>query len=206
MFESVLNRTIALAGLSQAVYLVQQIAKRGAADSSAVEVSISSVLKIDADNVVDVYGSIAGIETGLKQLRRQLMGRASLDPEQAHYAAMLLFLGKKLISNPRMVEQVQLGIGKAATQAESFPLLDEHVLGILAETYQTTISKLTPRIVISGEQNYLTDPGKANKIRSLLLAGLRSVILWEQCGGTRFNFFFGRGKILKQTEQLIKEL
>lgn len=206
MLKSIRNQTIALAGISQAVYLVKQIAKRGTTDTPAMESSISSILKIDAENVDDVYGEIAGVTIGLKQLKRQLMGRATMDPEQAHYAAMLVFLQQKLKANPQLAEQIRLGIDQAAVHAESLPILDEKVLETLAETYQQTISKLRPRIVINGEQVYLTDPENANKIRSLLLAGIRSAALWVQCGGSRINFFFRRGKILAQAQQLLKEI
>lgn len=200
--KSIRNQTIALAGLAQAVFLVQQIAKRGSANGGAMEASIASVLKIDADDVEGVYGGIGNLKTGFEQLKRQLMGRATLDPEQAQYAAMLVYLQRKLSKQPDMQERIRLGIEKAGACAENNELLDDSVLGVLAETYRETISNLNPKIVVNGEQNYLTDPENANKIRALLLAGIRSALLWQQCGGSRLNFFFGRRKILEQAQQL----
>jgi len=60
--NTITNQTIALAGIAQAAALVQQLASTGTADPIAMEASIASVLKIDSDSVIDVYGSLAGIK------------------------------------------------------------------------------------------------------------------------------------------------
>ena len=104
-----------------------------------------------------------------------------------------------------MLNQIRVGVEKAAAIAENRSILDEAVIGAIAETYQRTISELSPRIMVNGEQIHLTNLENANKIRALLLAGIRSVVLWKQCGGSRFKFFFTRGKILAEAQQLLKE-
>ena len=68
------NQVIALAGLTQAVYQVKKIATTGMAEQTPFESSISSILKIDAKNVEDIYGGLPGISSGLNQLQRQLTG------------------------------------------------------------------------------------------------------------------------------------
>ena len=72
MEKTLTHQAIALAGLSQAVLLVQQIARHGSADLDAMKTSIGSTLKIDADDILDVYGGLSGLETGLRQMERQL--------------------------------------------------------------------------------------------------------------------------------------
>ncbi len=206
MIKTIRNQAIALAGLSQAVYLVQQIAKRGVVDEKELETAIASVLKIDADDVLDVYGGLPSIATGLRLLEKQLGGRDSLDPEQARYAASLIFLENKLSAQPRMLEAIRSGIENAAKQTEDLPLLHENRLLGLAKIYQDTVSRLTPKIIVSGEQVYLGNPANANTIRSLLLAGIRSVVLWRQCGGSRWKFLFYRRKLQQETRDLIRSL
>ena len=205
MIKNLRNQTIALAGIAQAVYLVQQIAKRGPAEQSAMEASIGSVLKIDAENVEDVYGGLEGIATGLQQLKRQLGGRNSLDPEQAGYAATLVFLEKKLMKHEKMLQEIRIGAEKADAQAEHSSVLHENVLTILADVYQNTISTIPPRMMIKGNPLYLNDPENGNKIRALLLAGIRSAVLWRQAGGARWRFLFLRGKLLDECNRLIRE-
>ncbi len=199
------NQAIALAGISQASALVQQLATTGKADQAAVEASISSILKIDSDTVEDIYNGIAGVKLGLEQLNQQLSGYQIANPEQARYSASLVFLEKQLSNRPEMLKSIQAGIQKAQIQSETFGLLHENVLANLGDLYHSTISTLHPRIMVNGEQNYLTRPDIVNKIRALLLAGIRSAILWKQCGGTRWKFLFFRKKLQVEIENLLKQ-
>ena len=204
--NTITNQTIALAGIAQAAALVQQLATTGTADPAAMEASIASVLKIDSDNVIDVYGSLAGIKLGLKQLNEQMTGYKVVNPEQARYSASLVFLENQLSGHKDLLKAIQIGITKAQAQSEYFGLLHENVLANLGEVYQSTISTLQPRIMVNGEQAYLSKPDIANKIRACLLAGIRSAILWKQCGGTRWKFLFFRKKIQAELQQLLKQV
>jgi high frequency lysogenization protein len=204
--NTITNQTIALAGIAQAAALVQQLATTGTADPIAMEASIASVLKIDSDNVIDVYGSLDGLKLGLKQLNEQMTGYKIANPEQARYSASLVFLENQLSSRKDMLKSIQTGITKAQAQSEHFGLLHENVLANLGEIYQSTISTLQPRIMVNGEQAYLSRPEIANKIRACLLAGIRSAILWKQCGGTRWKFLFFRKKIQAELQNLLKQM
>jgi len=206
MTNTLRNQVIALAGLSQAVYLVQHIAKRGTADREDMAASVGSVLKIDSGDVVDVYGGLHCIMSGLRQIEKQLGGPDVVDPEQARYASTLIFLERKLMKQPRMLEAIRASMEKATAIAEERGVLDEDVLATLAETYQQTVSQLTPRVMVAGEQRYLSDPENANRIRTLLLAGIRSVVLWRKCGGSRWKLLFLRPKLQKEAQQLLESL
>ncbi len=204
--NTITNQTIALAGIAQAAALVQQLAATGTADPAAMEASIASVLKIDSDNVIDVYGGLEGIKLGLKQLNEQMTGYKITNPEQARYSASLVFLENQLSGRKDLLKTIQIGITKAQSQSEYFGLLHENVLANLGEVYQSTISTLQPGIMVNGEQAYLSKPDVANKIRACLLAGIRSAILWKQCGGTRWKFLFFRKKIQAELQILLKQV
>jgi high frequency lysogenization protein len=204
--NTITNQAIALAGIAQAAALVQQLATTGKADQAAMEASIGSILKIDTDSVEDVYGGIGGIRLGLEQLNQQMSGYDIKNPEQARYSASLVFLEKQLSNRPEMMQTIQTGIIKAQNQSEHFGLMHENVLANLGELYHLTISTLQPRIMVNGDQTYLGRPETVNKIRSLLLAGIRSAILWKQCGGTRWKFLFYRKKLQQEVEKLLNSL
>ncbi|HLF97566.1 MAG TPA: DUF489 family protein, partial [Methylococcaceae bacterium] len=144
--HSVPNQTIALAGLAQAVHLVQQLARRGEADEDDLGVSIASVLKIDADSVADVYGGLAGVRTGLRRLQAQLGGGRGFDPEQARYATALMMLEARFMANPDMVMEVRSGVAEAARLAEMRGTVDSDVVTRLSRLYQATLSTLEPRV------------------------------------------------------------
>lgn len=196
------NQTIALAGIAQAVALVEQLAVTGKADQGALRASIGSLLKIDADSVYDVFGGLPGVMLGLTQLQEQLSGKGITNPDQARYAATLVFLEKQLSGRPEMQRIIRTGVEKAQAQAEHFGILHENVLANLGDVYFQTISTLQPRIMVKGEQTFLSNPDIANKIRALLLAGIRAALLWRQCGGSRWKFLFLRKKLHDEARRL----
>lgn len=204
--NTITNQTIALAGIAQAAALVQQLATAGKADSEAMEASIASILKIDSDSVTGIYGGLGGIKLGLEQLNQQMTGYKIANPEQARYSATLVFLEQQLSKRQDLLDSIRTGVVKAQAQSEQFGLMHENVLANLAEIYHSTVSTLQPRIMVNGEQEYLTRTDVVNKIRSILLAGIRSAILWKQCGGSRWKFLFYRKKIQNELQQLLKQM
>jgi len=204
--NTITNQTIALAGLSQACLLVQQLATTGTADNAAIKTCINSILKIDSTGVVDIYGELSDLKPGLKQLEQQLLSKSIADPEQARYAASLVFLEKQLSNRPEMLTKISTGISIAQAQSENFGELHENVLANLGDLYHSTISTLQPRIMVNGEQEYLSQPNVVNKIRALLLAGIRATLLWRQCGGARWKFLFFRKKLQDEIEFLLTQV
>ncbi|MGZ4978257.1 MAG: high frequency lysogenization protein HflD [Methylobacter sp.] len=204
--KTITNQTIALTGIAQAAALVQQLATTGSADSAALEASIGSLFISDEHGVENVFGGLSGLKLGIGQLNDQLSGLKIANPEQARYAASLVFLENQLTKQPTMLKTIFTGIERAQTQSEHFGLLHENVLANLGDIYHTTISTMQPRIMVNGEQEYLSRPDIVNKIRACLLAGIRSSILWKQCGGTRWKFLFYRKKIQAEIQKLLQQL
>lgn len=200
------NQTIALAGIAQVAVLVQQLATTGICDQQAMEASIGSILKIDSDSVGDIYGGLAGLKLGLEQLDGQITGEKAPNPEQARYAAAIVFLERRLSDRKDMLSTIQAGIVKAQSQSEEFGVLHGNVLANLGSLYQSTISTLQPRVMVNGDQSYLARPDIASKVRALLLAGVRSALLWRQCGGSRWKFIFYRKKIQTELQYLLKQI
>lgn len=203
--NTITNQTIALVGIAQAAALVQQLATTGTADSVALETSVASLFISDEHGVENVYGGLSGLKLGIEQLTDQMSGLKIANPEQARYAASLVFLENQLAKQPAMLKTIFAGIDRAQAQTEHFGLLHENVLANLGDIYHTTISTLQPRIMVNGEQEYLSKPDIVNKIRACLLAGIRSAILWKRCGGTRWKFLFYRKKIQAELQILLQQ-
>lgn len=201
---------MALAGLFQSARLVQQLAREGRAESYALEASIRSILAIDAASVGAVYGGARGARLGLEQLRDKLAGQsAPTDVEMARYVVALLHLEAVLRQRPAMLDAIRSGIETAQSQmqffASSAPADGVHPLLVekLAELYSQTISTLTPRIMVNGEHGHLANPAIAARVRAVLLAGIRSAVLWRQLGGRRWQLLFRRGKIARAAADLL---
>lgn len=205
--DTLTNQVMALAGIAQSVALVHELATKGKADTHALETAVTSLLKTDSDSVLDVYGNeLANLKIGLTHLKSQLTGYEIAYPDQARYAASLVFLEQQLSEMPAMLKTISGGLERAKSQTEHFSLTHENVLANLGNLYVQSISKLQPRIMINGVPDYLSRPEIADKIRTCLLAGIRSAMLWKQCGGRRWKFLLFRKKTVAEVERLLGQL
>jgi high frequency lysogenization protein len=204
--NTITNQTIALAGIAQAAALVQQLASTGSTHNIALEASIGSLLKVDSSSILDVYGSLPALKLGLEQLSLQMTGYKIANPEQARYSATIVFLEHQLEKRPDLQSIIHTGVLKAQAQSESFGLVHENIMANLGDVYSQTISTLTPRIMVNGEADLLSRPAIANKIRACLLAGIRSAMLWRQCGGKRWKFLLYRKKIQTELQHLLSQV
>lgn len=206
MEHSLRNQVIAMAGLAQAAELVKQIARTGRADEQALRASVLSLMMVDANDVLDVFGGLAALEVGLKALKRQLSVPREVDPETARYASTLIYLEPQVTQNVEMTAQISSAISEANAIWDGVSdRLDPEVFRLLANVYQQTASTLKPRVMVAGEQRYLSDPQNANQIRTLLLAGIRSALLWRQAGGSKWRILFLRKRMQQIADELIAE-
>lgn len=206
MEHSLRNQVIALAGLAQSMELVKQTARTGRNDEIALRAALVSVFMVDADGILEVYGGLASLRLGLKALGRQLSEPKQVDPETARYASTLIYLEPLLTQDREMTNTISHAIRDAKEIWDrSTERMDPEVFSLLATAYQQTVSTLKPRIMVAGEQRYLSDPQNANQIRTLLLAGIRSALLWRQAGGSKWRVLFLRSRMQKIVEELLQE-
>ena len=97
-------------------------------------------------------------------------------------------------------------IDQAKRQSGHYDVDSNTLLNSFASIYSDIISPLGARIQVAGEPAILKQESNQHKIRALLLAGIRSAVLWRQVGGKRRNILFSRTKILAQAEQLLGEI
>ena len=105
-----------------------------------------------------------------------------------------------------MLEEISNRLNKIESQFEFFTLNHENTIAKLSHLYQDTISTIGPKIIVSGEQLHLSNEANANKVRALLLAGIRSAVLWNQCGGSRWQFLFGRKAYANECKTILARL
>lgn len=198
------DRTMALAGVFQAAKLVHQISNTGTCSEATVESTLETLFKIDSNSVDEIYGDVIELRTGLNCLIEQMSGdNKNPDMEITRYVISILHLETKLKKNTNMLDTIASNLEKARNQMEYFNLTHENVLASIGSIYKDTVSTLTPRIMVKGDQVYLTQQLNTNKIRALLLAGIRSAVLWRQCGGNRLQFLLGRKKYIRVAKSLL---
>ena len=202
MFKQELkNETITLGAIYQACNEIKKIAWQGEINNNIIEPLINSVYQTTSEEIEDVFISIKRLNSGLDFLRRQLVGDAfSRDGEVSRYFEAIGILVKNMNKKDDVLNKLRSELTK-----QSMPInednLDQHAL-FLSELYLSTISTVEPRIIVNGDNKYLTDKKNAAMIRSLLLCAIRSYILWQQSGGSKFRIFIFKKKIAELAVKL----
>ena len=202
MFKQELkNETISLGAIYQACNEIKKIAWQGEINSNIIQPLINSVYQTTSEDIEALYINIKRLNSGLDFLRRQLVGDAfSRDGEVSRYFEAIGIL----IKNMNKKEEIFNKLRTELTQ-QSMPIkednLDQHAL-FLSDLYLTTVSTVEPRIIVNGDNKYLTDKKNAAMIRSLLLCAIRSYILWQQSGGSKFRLFIFKKKIAELAVKL----
>jgi high frequency lysogenization protein len=202
--KSTNNQALALAGVFQAVQICKSLATTGRCDKEDLEPTLQSILTLEADNVVDAYGgSVSGIRRGLRVMKNQFGGLdEARDLDLARYTLSLIQLGSNVMSDDSTVKQLRAGISEARDL--DFPITDPVMVNKLADLYRTRISHLSPRIMVSGDPGFLNEEKTAATIRAALLGGLRSVVLWRQCGGTRPKLVLSRAAYVRAANDWLR--
>lgn len=202
------EQVIALAGLFQAMEAVDQIAQTGRCNEAVMETSIKSLFVSSPDTALSVFGELADLKPGL-QLLKQLLSETHTNNKQynfVRYALAIIQLERKLDKTPDMLDTISKRLDHAQNQVKHFGLLHENVFSGIASIYSDTISTFSMRVHIAGQEHQLKIPQNADKIRSLLLTGMRAAILWRQVKGHRWQFIFKRKAIVKECDNLLSKI
>ena len=202
MFKQELkNETISLGAIYQACNEIKKIAWQGEINSNIIQPLINSVYQTTSEDIEALYINIKRLNSGLDFLRRQLVGDAfSRDGEVSRYFEAIGILIKNMNKKEEIFNKLRTEL-----TGQSMPIkednLDQHAL-FLSDLYLTTVSTVEPRIIVNGDNKYLTDKKNAAMIRSLLLCAIRSYILWQQSGGSKFRLFIFKKKIAELAVKL----
>lgn len=205
-YQALTAQSIALAGLFQSLEQVQYCARGGAlSNPDAMRVVLESVMRIDAADTQSVYGDLAALRPGLSLLAQHLARHmnAALH-EQTRYAASLMGLERRLVKSTTVAAQLTGALREIDSARGEHAIDSPWVVQQLAGAYSQHVSTLVPRVMISGEPIHLKTADNADRIRALLLAGLRATVLWRQCGGTQIKLLLLRKPMQRTIEKLLQ--
>lgn len=193
------SRVLALAGLLQALKLVRQIADTGHADAASERAVLESVFRIDADSAAAVYGGAQTLRNSMVSLRAYFADRSG-DEALPKLATAVLQLERRFVADEALARQVLDGIRALESVAERQGCIHPDVISRLGQLYANTISHLQPKVIVQGNPHYLQQPEVVAEIRALLLAALRSAVLWRQMGGSYWDFMLRRRAMMAAIE------
>ena len=197
MLDPKIEQHIALAGVCQAAALVQKVARAGTVDTEACEASLSSILVTDPESPQHVFGQLSNLKMGYQSIVSQLSGRSShKEAELTRYVASLLGLERKLSAKPAALNELSQRISHVQRQLAHVDFDNSQIIASLASIYSDIISPLAPKIQVAGNTEHLSRPLNQQRVRALLLAGVRAAVMWRQMGGRRRQILFNRKQIL----------
>lgn len=198
------ERMLAFSGMCLASVCVQQLARRGdITPEETSQVLIDSVLNTSPEDTEAVYGNVQALRPGLQVLLRQLDAPGEKDVEQTRYVVGMLQLERRLAKNAQAMNALGDGIQQIQRQRNEFGFEENVIERNLGSLYSDVISPLGPRIQINGDPQYLKQPALQHKLRALLLAGIRSAVLWRQLGGKRRQVVFNRKQMVGAVRALL---
>lgn len=202
------DRAIALIGIYQAAQQVFDLATTGKTDESAYHTSLESLfIQNPADTLAVFGGDVQNIQWGVNTLLAQMSSDIAVSNrniEITKYVLSLMILEKNIQQADGVFNQISKVIDSAQAQRAHFGEFHENVIATLARAYSENVSNINPRIMVNGQHGHLQNPRIANKIRALLLAGIRAVVLWRQVGGTRWGLIWNRKKYLRAAQALYR--
>ncbi|TWX74018.1 high frequency lysogenization protein HflD [Colwellia sp. C1TZA3] len=202
------KQTITMAAVCQASVLVQKIARTGTVEDAELAIMLNSIMVTSPESILEVYSNdIAHLTSGLKALIEQLGNQTSKkDPELTRYVVSLLGLERRLANKKNQLSLLGERIEQSQRQLAHYEITSDTLIASLASIYSDLLSPIGTPIQVAGEPSLLKQQSNQHKIRALLLAGVRSSVLWRQVGGKRRNILFGRTKLVACAQQLLKEI
>jgi high frequency lysogenization protein len=200
------ERVLALAGMVQALRQVRRIAETGEADNAVLSTATDSVFRLDADTPAEVYGNEQAVAPGMQLLLDYFSnsGGDARDDLLPRLALSVMQLERRFVREGATAQKVADGILALAPTAERLGSAHPEVLTALGGLYADTVSHLRPRVMVQGNPHYLGQAAIVSEIRAVLLAALRSAVLWRQLGGSLWDFVLRRRALVASVQSQLR--
>lgn len=212
------QQNLALAAVAQCAALVNRVATTGSLPDAEAVAAVNPLFVLDPKGIGDVYPNAIDLTMGLRTIQAIFSNERDAEKtEVVRYTLGMLLLRGRLTANDEMQQQIRQRLSlidplqRLPMDAEPDALQEaeakqERIFRQLAGLYQDTISTLSYRIQVQGKIEHLKDELVANQIRGLLLAGIRSAVLWYQLGGRRWRLLFYRRRVHASAGEIRRKL
>lgn len=191
------EQLVALGAIFTAAIQADKLARTGQYDEGATGCLIKSLLETNPRTTLDVYGGDDyELLDGYRFICKFLERNAGISREVLRYSLSIILLERKLASTPAMLGTIATNLEQISSKVEHFGIFSDNVFSACGGLYEQTISTFNHRIQVMGDITYLQQPHIAAQIRTLLLTGIRSAMLWHQLGGRRWHLLLKRKSLL----------
>lgn len=213
--KNIRSESIALAALFQCCTQINRIAHTGYCDEQAVSTVFRALLVTDPKTIDDIY-KISELKTGFRGLIEGFSAEGITDNsanELVKLAMQVISLTDRIVRNTSLYNRLSNEIDKLKDQIEkacpdflegkTSVVLSKENVEKFAQLYQSLISPNFSKLLIFGEERFLSSTENQNRIRALLLAGIRAAVLWNQVGGKKLYLMFRRKEIVSFASEQI---
>lgn len=213
--KNIRSESIALAALFQCCTQINRIAHTGYCDEQAVSTVFRALLVTNPKTIEDIY-KISELKTGFRGLIEGFSAEGITDNsanELVKLAMQVISLTDKIVRNTSLynrlsneIDTLKVQIEKACPdflEGKTSVVLSSENVEKFAQLYQSLISPNFSKLLIFGEERFLSSTENQNRIRALLLAGIRAVVLWNQVGGKKLYLMFRRKEIVSFASEQI---
>jgi high frequency lysogenization protein len=193
MQDNMYEITLALAAMIQSASAASDFAQSGKMDEKIFQTSLHSIFQTEPKSISDIYDGIENLKLGLEKLQELFSSKDNR--MQMKYLVSIIQLQKKIMTNRKSRDYLEKRIEQIKKQVNFFSLTHPTVISNLADAYLETVNPFRFRIMIWGHKKVVNIQENMEKIRVLLLAGIRAAVLWRQVGGSRWQLLFSRSKI-----------
>ena len=199
LIKNIKQQIYALAGLHQACLVVSNLAWRGEYNDKDFTSLINCITDNNSGSVEDIFVAQKYLQTGFAHLKKQIVDDIfTRSSETRRYISSIEKLVDKLNSSKNIINNI----------SSELKLIDmNNTLNdkskIISEIYQKTLSKIEPRIVVSGKNEYLQKEKVSSRIRTALFAGVRCVYLYREYGGNKIKFFLFKKSYINVLKDII---
>lgn len=196
------RQAIALAGVFQAAVCVDALARTGHYDNAAWEALIKATVDPAPASFEAIYGNDLGhLRSGIDAARRMLT-HTPADSQVMRYMLSIQLLANRARKSSDLMATIGERLERVHKQAQHFGATHENVVLSLGEIYKDTLSTLRYRVVIKGDPALLRTPQMPERVRAILLCGIRFALLWREQGGHRWQLLLQRARIKQTLEEL----
>jgi len=199
------QRVAALAAILQPVQMVHAIARTGQWDEPRLGYAIAALFAKGDDAIALYDNHISHLDEGLKLVEKLFDGGIDTNDAKAilTYSANLIGLEKQLRHSPDTLAALASGLERIHRQIDYFgDAAHSNIIASIASLYGDTVSQLKPKVVVRGKPEHLRQADNTNRVRALLLAGLRGAYCWRAAGGNHLRLLLGRKGLIDAAQQL----
>jgi high frequency lysogenization protein len=187
----------ALSGVATCAIAVQQVAVGTGLSDEKLNALISTLFTFEAESVEAVYQHrYAALLEGADYLDALLRGDKNKAPKNlSHYLFSLIYLAQRLRKDKKISTEVFEQLKRAEQQAQLLGKTHPQLIGTIGASYQDIFGRLKTRIRVPGNSTTLSQPYNQALIRTLLLCGIRSALLWHQTGGRLWHLLLKKNHL-----------